>query len=352
MTFYLCKKKYTFLLLLVGMFAGSLVYAETDKTAFMNGEGSVSGDFTIYRDYSWKTPTWIGFLYYDDETYGAVLYTPEKNSRVSILFSCDATKKTLELTGQRIISHITKEDTFAVNYLMSILPKLYAHRVFPKGRSGIFSSITKKIDEALFGGTAEVQYDSYIPLFHIKTLKDAKKNVVLELEEIGALQGKPDIYFYNYEPSISKQPFKHFKRNKKAKKQSVKVFDYTFKLDSGWKKIADTSFLYGDTAFLTATGLKIPAEKSVLKPQERLIRYFLSSGQNAKVLLPHTRISGTENRFTLSQSVYDVQLKKVNKDIKCCIKNDDGSYTVLSLTVDSHAYSTDTAYFNALFPFF
>ncbi len=199
-----------------------------------------------------------------------------------------------------------------------------------------------------------MQFDRYIPLFHIKTLKDAQGTSVLELEEIGSLQGNPEGVFYGFTPPEPKQPLKKkFKRKKKAKKQAVSIQGHTLNLDSGWRKIADTSFLYGDTAFLTATVLSLPPEHThPLPPQEQLVRYFLSSGSGAKVMLPHTAVTGTENRFTISQSVYDIELQKVNKDIKCCIKNADSSYTVVSLTVDSHAYSADTAYFNALFRFF
>ncbi len=350
---YFCKKKYMLFLLLGCVLSSTLLYAEDPKPCLLNAEGTVSGDFVMYRDYSWKEPTWIGFLYYDDETYGAVLYTPSKNSRVSILFSCTTEDGRLELTGQKIISKITQDDTFAVNYLMSILPSLYSYRVMPEQRTGLFASETETIDDEMFGGTAYVQFDNYVPLFHIKTLDNAEHDLILELQEIGTVQGKPDLYFYNYVPVEPKKSFTPYKRKKNAKKESVKVLDLTFHLDSGWKKIADTSFLYGDTAFLTATVLNIPKEeKSVFKNPEKLIRYFLSSGSTAKVMLPYTTISGTEKKFTIMQSVYDVQLQKINKDIKCCKKNNDGSYTVISLTVDSHAYSADSAYFNAIFPFF
>lgn len=45
----------------------------------------VSGEYVVYRDYSWKAPTWIGFLYYDDSTWGAFSFTPSTGSRVSVL---------------------------------------------------------------------------------------------------------------------------------------------------------------------------------------------------------------------------------------------------------------------------
>ncbi len=49
--------------------------------------GTNSGDYVIYKDFSWKTDTWIGFLYYDKNTVGAFLYTDEGETFVKILFS-------------------------------------------------------------------------------------------------------------------------------------------------------------------------------------------------------------------------------------------------------------------------
>ena len=47
---------------------------------------SLSGEFVFYRDYSWKEPTWTGFLKYDESTYAGMVVTPSTGTKVSILF--------------------------------------------------------------------------------------------------------------------------------------------------------------------------------------------------------------------------------------------------------------------------
>ena len=121
------------ILILVPSFLFAMEKPTTEST-----QGTFSGDYVIYRDYSWKAPTWIGFLYYNDETYGAFIRTDdsEKSRTVSILFSTKIEKGQLVLTGQQIISSLTPDDTLSVNYLMSLLPKLYELKSFPRTRSG------------------------------------------------------------------------------------------------------------------------------------------------------------------------------------------------------------------------
>ena len=47
---------------------------------------TISGDYVIYKDNTFLEETHVGFLYYDANTYGAVLYTPSANRRVSVQF--------------------------------------------------------------------------------------------------------------------------------------------------------------------------------------------------------------------------------------------------------------------------
>ncbi|MGP1455376.1 MAG: hypothetical protein ACTTJ7_06430 [Treponema sp.] len=347
-------KRYSILLLvlLIGVYTPLAAEARQGKHTALASEGTVSGDFVMYRDYSWKNPTWIGFLYYDDNTYGAMLYTPATNSRVTILFSCEVENKQLVLTGQKMMSPITPDDTVAVNYLMTILPTLYAQRMLPTHTSGLFARAQTKAEDDTFGGAVTLQFENYIPLFHLKSLTNNAKGLVLELAEFGSIQSDEEPLFYAYKPPEPKPSTPQFTLAKNRTKEPVTLYGVELQLDSQWKKIADNSFLCGDTAFLMVTPLSVPKTGSdVLKPQVQLLRYFLSSSPTVKGLYPHACISGTEKQFTIEQLVYDVKLQKLTKDIKHCIKHEDGTYLIISLTVDNAAYSAQTEYFHGLFPF-
>ena len=325
----------------------------TQKPLTESAQGTLSGDYVIYRDYSWKAPTWIGFLYYNDETYGAFIRTddPENPRTVSILFSGNIEKGKLSLTGQQIISSITPDDTFGVNYLMTLLPKLYELKTFPRDGKIVFGTTTVRKQMEEFGGAVTLDFQSFVPLFHLKTITGAKKETILELTEIGSINGNGESVFYGYSPAKPKQGTNTFTLDKSAKKETITVSDVPLHLDSQWKKIADNSFLCGNTAFLTVSTVNLPADKSgnTLSVPEQLLRLLSSSSPFAKTLLQYTTIQGTQTAFTLTQSIYDVESKQVSKDIKRCIKNKEGSFTIISLTVNSHAYSAEQAYFNGLF---
>ena len=325
----------------------------TQKPLTESAQGTLSGDYVIYRDYSWKAPTWIGFLYYNDETYGAFIRTddPENPRTVSILFSGNIEKGKLSLTGQQIISSITPDDTFGVNYLMTLLPKLYELKTCPRDAKIVFGTTTVRKQMEEFGGAVTLDFQSFVPLFHLKTITGAKKETILELTEIGSINGNGESVFYGYSPAKPKQGTNTFTLDKSAKKETITVSDVPLHLDSQWKKIADNSFLCGNTAFLTVSTVNLPADKSgnTLSVPEQLLRLLSSSSPFAKTLLQYTTIQGTQTAFTLTQSIYDVESKQVSKDIKRCIKNKEGSFTIISLTVNSHAYSAEQAYFNGLF---
>lgn len=333
------------------LFPALLVAAKGSATE--SEQGTFSGDYVIYRDYSWKAPTWIGFLYYNDETYGAFIRSDSqgKETTISILFSTRIEKGSLVLTGQKIISPVTPDDTVKVNYLMTLLPTLYSCKTFPRATRLPFGRThTHKKIEA-FGGKTDLDFHSFIPLFHLNTLTDAKKMLLLELIETGSVKGGKDADFYGYTPIELKTEKNTFQRNRSAKKETVYVSDIPLYLDSQWKKIADNSFLCGNAAFLTVSTATIPSikEVSLLEAQEHLIKVLTASSPYAKVLCAHTTINGTHEAFTVNQFIYDVESRRISKDIKRCIKQQDSSFTVISLTVDSAAYSAEKAYFNALF---
>jgi len=341
-----------FILCCITAFIPAFLFA-AQKPATESAQGTLSGDYVIYRDYSWKAPTWIGFLYYNDETYGAFIRTddPENPRTVSILFSGKIEKGKLSLTGQQIISSITPDDTLSVNYLMELLPKLYELKTFPRAGKAPFGTATVRKQMEEFGGAVTLDFQSFVPLFHLKTITGAKKEPVLELTEIGSINGNGESVFYGYSPAEPKQGTNTFTLNKTAKKETVTVSGIPLHLDSQWKKIADNSFLCGNTAFLTVSTVNIPPAESgnKLSVPEQLLRLLTASSPFAKTLLPYTTIQGTQTAFTLTQSIYDVESKQVSKDIKRCIKNKDGSFTIVSLTVNSHAYSAEQTYFNGLF---
>lgn len=312
--------------------------------------GTNSGDYVIYRDYSWKEPAWIGFLYYNENTLGAFLYTERGKTFVKILFTGEDLDGKFILTGQNIISGINTDTnyTYAVNHLMDLLPKLYEWKTVPQNESIVLKKSSKFINEEQFGGSNEIIFYSYIPLFYIESILDKEKKAIFKLEEMGNFQNGD--LFFDFTPfEMPKQKKTKFKLNLNAAKETKNVDGINLFLDSQWKQIAGNSFLMGNEAFLSVNTMDLKTLPEIDDKISFFVKYFCSSGENAKILINHTNITGNKKQFKIINHVYDKATKTIKCDIKKIIKNDDGIYTVISLTIDKSAYEKYNNYFDGLF---
>ena len=338
-------KKALFCIVLMTAFVSIFAQKKTDWAA-----GTVSGDYVIYRDYSWKEPAWAGFLYYDEHSIGSFLYALGGKIVVKILFSVEVSDGKLAITGQNIISGINTDTdyTYAVNYLMDLLPKLYAWKTEPTTESLIIKKSSKFVNEVQFGGDNEIRLYPYIPLFYIGGIFDKNKKEIFALEHIGRIRDEKD--FFDFTPVIPpKKKASKFKLNKKASKETKTVDGIDLFLDSQWKQIADNSFLMGDTAFLTVNTVDLHQAANGVDDIPFLIKYFCSSGRDAKILAARTDISGSKKRFKITNDVYDVETKSVKYDIKTVINLTGQVYTVISLTTDKASYEKNKKYFDTIF---
>ncbi|QEJ96595.1 hypothetical protein [Treponema phagedenis] len=336
-------KKTVFLLGLICI-SLSLFAAEKEN---MHTQG-ISGEYVIYRDYSWKEPTWVGFLYYDDDTYGAMLYTPKTESRVCMLFNGQDKKGKFILNGQNIISKITPSDTLAVNYLMDLLPSLYNRKKLPQPSARLVSRSAKKDTMHQFGGDIELQYATFVPLFHIEALKNSKGKTILELVQMGKISQENDKSFFEFvEPAPKKQNTTNIPTiNTKAKKQEFTVDTIKLQLDSQWSRLTENSFL-SSAAFITINTINESAFQSA-NEADSLIKLFALSGDAAKVLISQMTATGSQNRLVITFPVFDTETQIINTSIKTCIKNADKSYTIVSLTVNQNIYQKYKKYFDTL----
>ena len=343
------KKILSFGFLLFFLFTaeGFKLIAE-EKSAW---EGTESGDYLIYQDLSWKEPTWAGFLYYNDNTIGSFVYTSNGKVFAKVLFSGEILNGEFVITGQNNISGINTDPayTYAVNYLMEMLPKLYAWKSQNLIESLIIKTGSKTVDEEQFGGESEVKFQSYIPLFHVKEILDSNKEKAFELVEMGKI--KDEKTFFDFKPLEDAKPIaSKFVLNSKAKKETRTVDGVKLSLDSQWKQIADNTFLMGNEAFLNVNTLDLKTIPDIKgRETDFLIKYFSSSGKASKILAKNTDIKGTKQKFKIINSVYDIETKTIKHDIKLIIKKENSKYTVVSLTVDKSSYQKYKDYFDGLF---
>lgn len=322
---------------------------------------AASGEYAIYRDRSWKEPTWIGFLQYDKNTYGATLVAPDSGARVSILFSTEPLDGKLVLVGQRFISEPGKDDVIHVNYLMRMLPAMYEWRETARAsgtpadfaeanRSRLLPPAVRLMrDDASFGGVVSLAYEPEVPVFNLRSLS-GRSGAILELARSGKIPAGGDAAFFSFAPRSEPRAGAAFSA-KRGLESDVKTIDgVKLRLDEQWSMVADNTFFLGGTAMLVVDTLdlaflELPRAGLPLS----LLKIFGASSPSAWVEPSSTRLSGSAERFTVESLVFDPDGGRMNRDIKTCVVSADGKRCVVaSLTVSDDAYVANRAYFDAV----
>lgn len=328
-----------------------------------------SGEYVVYRDKSWKNPTWIGFLYYDANTWGAFVKTPSTGSNVSVLFRTEESEGELILVGQKIISDITERDVSAVNYLMGLLPDLHAWHEQAFGgqgspvsgsdasapgsgaRSALLGPLIR-LDRSTesFGGELTLYFASEIPVFSILSASVAKTGTILSLEKAGRVTTGDDRDFFGFTPRLSAKDAPAFVLAEKRAEQPRTIDGMTLNLDDQWTPLADNTFILGNTAVLIADTIDLAAAGISGSVPSALTRLFSSSSKASWILPEYTAVRGTPDKFVIENRVFDVTSQLVNRDIKVCMPSADGkSCRIISLTVSDAAWTGNESYFNSLF---
>lgn len=323
----------------------------------------VSGEYVVYRDYSWKAPTWIGFLYYDDSTWGAFSFTPSTGSRVSVLFRTEEADGQLILTGQQIISEIQQSDVPAVNYLMALLPDLFSWRKDLSSSRSVVRLSTEERSALLpagihllknlstFGGDVSLGFVPEVPVFNIASMTGIDKNPILELARSGRVGSAGDSEFFSFEPQETPKNAAVFSPVAQDAREKRKVDGVDLNLDGQWTMVADNTFFLGNTAVLIVDTIDL----SLIEiPQDNIplsfVRLFSLSSSSAWADPTKLKVSGTSEGFIIENLFFDVQSGTLNRDIKKCILSADGKKcTVISLSVSDASWKNNETYFNALF---
>ncbi len=331
----------------------------------------VSGDYAVYRDGSWKEPTWIGFLYYDDSTWGAFLKAPTRSTDVRILFRAEPADGKLVLTGQNIISKISNDDVETVNYLMGLLPDLFSwsssasaegnrlegERSPLAGRSALLPPASRtKRTEAQFGGEITLEWAPEVPLFGLSSLSTSTGSRLLTLDRTGRVGSKGDSVFFDFKPLAYDAPESGdtVRSITPAGKGETRVIDgIELHLDGNWTMVADNAFFMGNDAMLVVSRLDTTAhtERDLAAA---LVRRFSLSGDMDYALSAETSLSGTPDRFLIGNLFYDAESRSFKRDLKLCLpeRGPDGSLSgvqVLTLVVDDRLYGKNREYFDGLY---
>ncbi|MDE7139190.1 MAG: hypothetical protein K2O09_00260 [Treponemataceae bacterium] len=316
----------------------------------------LSGQYVYYKDTTFERESYTGILCYDESTYALRYFAPmtKKKQRakdIQILFSLDPTKNHVDLTGERIITAITPEDTDIVNYLHDILYELTARRQ----KAGTFTGKTEsRQDYEQFGGRVTLHFDALIPLFNLVSITSANNKAVFSLVTAGQLVSSEDDSFFAFKgmPAVLTDKRHQFKPKKSPaseqtyQKEGTSVAQ-TVALDAQWKQSMDNLWLLGDNAILVMDVIPRPAnaDETMLA---LLTRKMLLGTDHSYPDLSRLSVSTEAGQTKISNVLYKPNTESVTQDFKVLTKLGDGSVGFFTLTVFSGAYTKNKAYFQRI----
>ena len=315
-----------------------------------------SGEYVYYHDYSFKDETYIGFLYYDKFTLGLKYYSPKAqqgSKDIEIAVSLNPLKDAPELTGEKVLSNVSNDDVFILNYLHELLYQFAAYR---KNINDLDLSKPLTLQENFpqFGGEVTMTYDFYIPIFNLRSIASADGKTLFELASIGKLSDSLDSSFSLYTGTLksSDSPASSdYELKKQGFRKRYTVSNSSVLLDNQWSKIADNVWLLGDYATLVLGSIEIDPSfaESGEDPSLYLARSYLTSIFNDIDCIPRfeTISVNTSAQKTLVENIsYTPSINKDLKNIRYFIKGKNNTYSVIVLTILSDAYKSNQKYFD------
>lgn len=362
------KKGTVFILMMIFMTAS--VFSLPGFEPFIS---DMPGEYVYYVDKTFSRESYVGFLAYDERTYAARYFAPADTSmskpelEVTIYFTIDTSKNFIELTGEKIVSAHTPDDTEIINYLHDMVYELNARRikagkvepVEEYSADGQFfkSGVRKNDDFMQFGGSVVVVYDCLIPLFNIKMIENDSRIPVFYAVTTGRIVASSDTSFDDFEGFPEKYAdSKHsFKKNKKA---GVSQFTYeenvTVHLDSQWEQSMENVWRCQDVALLSA-GV-IPPNHT--EPSENdaeithsvssfVLRQLLQSVGNSYIDLKTAKLNYGMSSSVIRAVFFQRDSKSITENIKSIQSVNDRLYLV-SLTVFKDVYDKNKKYFDGI----
>lgn len=324
-----------------------------------------SGEYVFYRDATFEREAYVGFVFYDDSTYGARFYAPAVANKkapraakdIQLYVTVDATQPHLELTGERIASAVTAEDTDLVNYLHDLLYELTARR---QKAGEVSSTVSVTQDFEQFGGDVALDFNALVPIFNLQTIRSIDGTVLFQVVTTGILSasdadGSTDSSFTDFTgfPMRLQDKAHTFKPSKKT---TAIPFSYatdsgatqSVTLDAQWTQFADNMFFLEKNAALL-TFDTVPATDDGALDVPQLTRALIRTTRSSYTDWTKLSITKDGNRTYIRFPVYDKNSNTLMQSCKLIDELADGGVAFLILTVYDSAYTAkNRAYFNAV----
>lgn len=331
----------------------------------------LSGEYVYYKDSTFERDTYFGILFYDEGTYGARYFAPEKISDsdyfpkkdIQILFTLNPEKDYVELTGERIITRVTAEDTDLVNYIHDIVYELSARR---KKAGLITESASVEQTYEQFGGFVTINFDAIIPIFNVKNISKADGSVVFSIITAGKLSSSNDTSFRDFsglpnkitdnvhvfspDLNLKKQTFSFTKSVETADSSEIKTATQTLTLDENWTQSMENLWSLNQSAILAVDIIQNPESNSdvFFNQLKRKMTLGIDNSYSMDFEIKACGNLSEKNDFIISTTFYNALSKSFTKDFKILTKLTDDSVAFFTLTVFYGPYSKNKNYFNSI----
>ncbi len=209
-------------------------------------------------------------------------------------------------------------------------------------------TIYREQDFEQFGGKVQIKFNSYVPIFNIESIKSVDGSIIFSIETSGTLISSDDRSFTNFLgiDGLPKDKKRTFKKSK-ADQVLVEFESQTIMLDTAWKQAMDNLWLLGDSAILSMSTVKIP-EDAIEYSRATLTRRLCSSTVNSYSIWSQRKILETDKQTSVMNVFYQPDSENVTRDFKILTENDDGTISLLTLTIFESAYQKDRSYFSKI----
>lgn len=355
-----------------------LVAAVTPAAAFPGIQSYLkdeSGQYVYYRDYTFPYEAYVGFLHYDEGTYGMRFYAPNQPlegvsqaaaqagvatkggmvgapKSVEVLFTVNTESNVTEMTGEKFLTNITGNDTEIVNYLHDLVYEFSARR-----RKLADPVVTKEAssreDFSQFGGTVTMKYSFDVPIFNLKEIIGADGAPSFQLATVGALASSADNSFFEFTgfPAPMQDKARNFTSTQQKPSQKVRYQSQEIKLDHQWTQAAENMYLLGDVAMVAMTEFQ-PSEQVATAGSTAILDAFcrnLSLGTTGSYTdWGNRKIQRSKNSLEVSLRTHIPEDNAVSQNFKFITKNKAGGYSIMTLTIFDRAYKDNRKYFDAI----
>lgn len=290
-----------------------------------------SGQYVYYRDYGFTWETYIGFIQYDEATYGVRYYAPNPDlgsQDIEILLTIDPTQDYVLMTGEKIVSDVTMDDNTMINYLHDMF-----YELAPRRKNVVLDYVAPELDTELattkqfvhddffqYGGSVLMEYDLHIPIFNLRSIKSGNE-IVLEAVTMGQLTETGDPAFSNFKgfPTLpSKEP-----------NSELVIKD----LENQWLDEGGGFYFIGSESMLFSYDAEFPVnfvDSYNVSVYDFIAKDFSLSGLDSYVYLPEQKVELVNDSLVVTNSIYMPVMNQFTKDIKI-LKSYEESATELQL---------------------